>query len=203
MVNKLILFLSIIAPLIGFCSIASIEQRMQYGQILHEAFTLQSYGKTREAYYTFKKGYDYAIECGEDRKKLFSIQSLFIWYRKYGYSLGIMIKPSGCTGEVLDNVSRKKHANSNLSKANRYESEWGNDPIQAAKIRDLVFGFGEVISAAFMLYVGSPPIKAVGVTAAADGFTRIWNACNGLYTDRECAALQRLKEVEDEIKSIK
>ena len=66
---------------------------------MYNAFLLQSIGETKIAYYCFKGSFQYAKEIGENLNKLNSIYELFVWYRKYGFSCGVMLKPSFCINE--------------------------------------------------------------------------------------------------------
>jgi hypothetical protein len=202
MVKTLLLLILIGLTTVVQAATPTDQQREWYGTKIYEAFQMQAQGQTREAYYHFKKAYDDAINLGEDRKKLFSLNELFIWYRKYGYSLGITIQPSNCTGEIKERT-KSSRAIGILGTNKGYQSEWGKDPIQAGKIRDVVFGFGEIISSVLMITIGTPPVKAFGLTVGWDGFNRIWSACNGLYVDQECDALKRLREIESQAKKIK
>lgn len=188
------------------CSVIAVPteyEKSRYGNKIYEAFLLQANGKTREAYNLFKSGYQGALSSGEDKRRMFVIQELFIWYRKYGYSLGIMSVPSNCSGEVFKAGRNADQNGNNQYSSQPYQSEWGKDPIQSGKIRDAMVGFSEIISAALMFAVGTPQMKAFAFPVGWDGFTRIWGACNSLYVDYECQALSRLKEIEQEARAIK
>lgn len=200
MVNRFILIIAISFATSIFAAEPKEQDRVRYGTKMYEAFITQSLGKTREAFYQFRDAYQEALKLGESNRKLFAIQELFIWYRKYGYSLGFMKTPADCVGEVLPSPGRQF----DLSTANpsRYQSEWGNDPIQSGKIREVMVAVGEIISSVFLISIGTPPIKLLGGSVCWDGFTRLWNACNGLAVDYECAALQRLKELEEKTKNL-
>ncbi len=187
---------------ISLVALPNEQETMLYGNQIYDAFVLQSQGRTREAFNLFKIAYQRALALGENRERLFLLKELFIWYRKFGYSLGIMSEPAKCTGEELKSFRNSMRLNLHNSSTNSYQSEWGKNPIQSGKVRDAMLGFGELISAALLITVGSPPVKVFGATVAWDGFTRIWNACNGLYVDYECVALQRLKALEIDAKAL-
>ena len=200
---KILPFLLYMLWVFSLAALPTEQDRIRYGGQMNEAFQLQSRGKTREAYAKFKGAYQEALSLGENRERLFLIQELFVWYRQFGYSLGIMSEPAKCTGEEPRCASRSMRSRGwNRSEDNTRRSEWGNDPIQGGKIRDAMLGFGELISAVLMITIGTPPVKIFGATVAWDGFGRIWNACNGLYVDYECAALQRLRDLEAEAKAL-
>lgn len=154
--------------------------KLEYATKMYEGFILQSVGKARAAFYTFKDGYQQALQAGESTEKLEAINQLFLWYRHYGSFLHLMATPSGISDEYCS------YSYAPLARIPNYESEWGNNPTQAARMRDLMFGFGEVISGVFCVIVGSPPIKfSVGLPMFIDGSCRIWSTLNMAWAEYE------------------
>ena len=176
MVYRLLLFLCIgISPL---CAKIAQSTRSEYASKMHQAFALQSVGKATQAFFLFQEGYQQAIQAGESLARVEAIHQLFYWYRKYGSSLKLMVAPSGISDEY-----RRPRLRSNLS---NYESEWGKSPEQAGRVRDLMFAFGEIISAVLCVTIATPPIGAVvGGGLFWDGVFRIWNSVNELIVLHE------------------
>jgi hypothetical protein len=150
------------------CAYATPDATKQaYGIKMYQAFQMQSIGLTTEAYLCFKKAVESAREAKEDPRKLVIIEELFRWYRKYGWSVGIMAKPSGCTDECRcsnGNLYFIPDESQLLLFADRvpggdfnYQSEWGKTPEQAAIIQKFMFGAGLFISGVLCVSI-SPPL---------------------------------------------
>jgi hypothetical protein len=162
--------------------------RKKYATQMHEAFILQSKGHTTRAYYHFKSARQQALANGESPAKVRLIEDLFGWYRKHGYSLKLMPKPSGCTDESRSCFSLSSPQI--LATVPDYKSEWGNDPVQAGRVRDFMFGVGEVISGVLCISIGSFTVKAGGLTMLTDGLLRMWNSGNQAWTEHEMARIE-------------
>ena len=152
--------------------------RKEYGSKMHTAFIQQSVGKATQAFYTFQKAYRGAQEAGESLKKLNAINGLFIWYRRYGSSVGLISGPSNISNEYRTSM----HIRSPFS----YNSEFGNDPEQAARIRDFLFGVGETISGILCVRIAPPPVNVtLGLPLLSDGIFRMWNSLNYAWAHYE------------------
>jgi hypothetical protein len=74
---------------------------------MHEAFVLQSLGKSTMAFYKFKEGYTQASKAGENPARLEAILSQFMWFRKYGSFTGLFAyEPVG--NDVISDAYRGK-----------------------------------------------------------------------------------------------
>lgn len=157
--------------------------KREYAAKMHQAFALQSVGKATQAFLLFQEGYQQAIQVGESPKKVEVIHQLFYWYRKYGTSLHLMLAPSGISDEYR---RRSLHSVIRSPTPYHYQSEWGKDPEQAGNIRNLMVGFGEIISSVFCVAISPTPVGAgTGIFLLGDGVLRIWDSFNSLLVQHE------------------
>jgi len=160
------------------------EVRQKYAKQMYQAFELQSIGKSTLAFYTFRDAYQYALANGESAQKLIPFDTLFTWYRKYGYSSGVAVSPSGCTDEFRSAQSYEKKP---------YSSSF--TPQQEKLTRDFLFGVGQVISGVFSIVINPPLLGRFGVPLVISGMKYIYDSVSSMIKDfREKTS--RLKELE-------
>jgi hypothetical protein len=189
MLAKLLLCLGFIASVHAYSISESCKQ--SYAKKMEEGFFLQSVGKTRQAFFRFKEGYQEALKLGESPQKLAVINDLFVWYRTYGYSAGIMLHPANFGGEF--------RSHSLLNSQNRFgrdpgnfDSEWGKSPEQAKHIRQFMLGVGMFISGILAVSVNPPLFGPTGKTLCISGFTQMYLGLSNGYAEWE----QRVREVQ-------
>lgn len=180
--------------------------RQNYSQRFYNAFLIQSIGETRMAYHVFKGAFQDAQKAGESPSKLDVMNQLFIWYRKYGWSYGVMAHPSNCTDEFRrleweedddeeeDEFYLVSTKETQCSSQN-YQSEWGKTPQQAKYIRNFMFGVAEITAAIFAVQIATPMGYVIATTAGFDGIGRIFDSLNEAWADYEEGRL-RLKSIE-------
>lgn len=199
--NRFLLFLL----LIGMKAFPEVPEsaREEYAVKLHQAFVLQCEGKSTQAFYSFQNGFQQGIKAGESSAKLQVVADLFYWYRRYGNHLKLFAKiPTG------DNVITDEYKGKNCTRhrsckaiqpggSNRY-SEFGNDPQQARKVQDFMFGVGELISGIFLISVCPESFLFIGGGAGlvTHGFYTIKDSLHDLWTQHEIELfeLQKLSE---------
>lgn len=179
--GKKLLFIFLFIRIGAFSEVTE-SVRKEYATKLYEAFVLQSQGKSTQAFYALQNGFQQGTNAGESSIKLQVIADLFYWYRRYGHHLKLFtIMPSG--NEVITdqyngkNCHRSKYNRSVLFGAKHRTSEWGNDPHQARRIQDFMFGMGELISGIFIVVVMPESLLFVG------GGTGL--ITHGIYTIKE------------------
>ena len=178
--------------------------KREYASKMHQAFVLQSRGKATQAFFLFKEGYQQALQAGESSARVEAIHQLFYWYRKYGASLRFIVGSSG----ISDEYRRWSYSKMNIHPSGFYDSEWGKDPEQASKIRDVMFAVGEIISGVFCVVILPSFDKklAIGGPLLFDGICRMWNSMNGLITQHELSLkdepIQQFQKWEAQAKKI-
>jgi hypothetical protein len=182
------------------------HENKHFAYDMYNAFVLQSRGETRLAFYTFKKAYDRAVIAGESTKKLCIINDMFIWYRKHGWSSGIMFKSSNCIDEEqCTNYEKNDFSNisSYFSRKLEYTSEFGKTPEQSKNIREFLLGIGELISGIFGIAVipFPTPLWTVSFAVAFDGTTRIYSSLNTTWSENEKRMLE-LKQIKNNLNKI-
>ncbi len=195
----------------GICFARSTDVKKQsYAQKIQDGFLLQSIGETRAAFYSFRDGYQEGLQAGENAQKLELVNSLFIWYRKYGFSAGIMTQPALCRGEYIshyhssdedESIFHPSGASFPVSNQARYESEWGKNPEQAKHIRQFIGGVGLLISGIFVVSINPPFLGPIGKSMCLTGFTQMCLGLNNLHTEWE-ERIQELKEFELKTKQL-
>ncbi len=174
--------------------------RENYSRRLHNAFMIQSIGETRVAYRAFKAAYQDALAAGESLSKLRVINDLFVWYRTYGWSCGIMMEPARCSGEhggdwnrnyQYDNLSKNLCFGENIN----YQAEWNADPRRAKHVRNYIIGVAEILSFIFLANVPVPGGGLVSALLLSDGFNRIVNSLHDAYSERQ-QLIYELKKIE-------
>jgi len=176
--RKILTFLILIVPFLTYAN-SSEEVRKKYAEQINNAFQLQSLGKTTLAYYAFRDGYQLALKNGESVTKLATLEKLFGWYRTYGYSCGLLTKPSGITTE---------YTNRHLKKTYDF------DPHQQKIIRDFLCGVGFLVSGVFCIVINPPLLGRFGITFVASGFKYIYESVDDMIEDYQ-EKKQRLTEL--------
>lgn len=222
-VQQIFLFSFLFYGSLGHSATISLAERKECAMKFHEAFILQSVGQSTQAFFLFQSAFQQGLQIGESPKNLQAIANIFYWYRKYGSHLDLFAvdldgkevitdsyKGTNCKYRTKTSNHRnakppKKSDNPNaigqaacpLGAVPNY-SEWGNNPKQAAQIRNLMFGIGEIISAIFIFSVTSPIIGWTALpTIGYDGATRIFNSLNELWTDHEMEMME-LRQLTDQ-----
>lgn len=182
MIYKLLLFLITTVC----CSAATIsdQAKQEYGHQLLNAFTFQSEGLSTTAMFHFEQGYDKAIKAGESVKKLEAIRQLFVWYRTYGYYLGLMTKNPNIVGQYSGRTA--------LNSLNAHQ----RDPELNGKRREYLFGVAEIMSGVLCFWYMPPTQKlTLGAPLVFDGGKRIFNAANYALIQKEKAILELEKRI--------
>ena len=141
-----------------------------------------------------------AQKAGESTQKLRLLNELFVWYRKYGYSLGVMSTPSGCSDEYQSEDQPRRvsafHLPSlfvPLARIPDYHSEFGNTPEQAAQVREFLFAIGETVSGIFCITLSGGIIYGTGFTLVIDGAKRMFFILSNMWTQHERSLLELKK----------
>jgi hypothetical protein len=190
-----IFFIMLLSTSVGFSYSIPQQVREGYGQKMHEAFCLQSLGRSSQAFWKSKEAYEEAIKAGESPYKLEVVLELFRWYRKYGYGAGVMVRSSECTDEYVPQSNRNRAARSfrSYSHGNSYNSEWGKNPEQAKYIRQFMLGVGMFISGTFMIALNPPVLGATaGRSLCITGFVQMYSGLSNGWAEWE----QRVKEIQ-------
>jgi len=95
------------------------------------------------------------------------------------------IEPTG-SNIIIPNGARSYRKNSN---SNRYNSEYGRTPEQAANIRMFMLGVAQTISGVFLITVGGPASGRFGVSCVVGGIVLMGKSLNDAYADYERAKL--------------
>lgn len=187
----------------SFALSVSADIRREYAIKFHEAFVLQSTGETRRAYYCFKTAQQLAQKAGESRYKIQLMNDLFVWYRTYGYAMGVMSKESGCAEEYRSSqkMAISLFPKTPLARIPDYYSEWGNTPEQAALIREFMLGVGETIAGVFCVSVSGGLGTLVGGTLIVDGPRRMFVSLNNGWSDYERSCIE-FKQLQEKISSL-
>ena len=159
-------------------------------------------GATRRAYYCFKTAQQLAQKAGESSRNIQLMSDLFVWYRTYGYTMGVMSKESGCVEECrsFHKMAIPLFPKILLAQIPDYYSEWGNTPEQAANIREFMLGIGETISGIFCITVSGGLGAAVGVTLLIDGPRRMFVSMNDAWCDHERSCIE-FRQWQDKVAS--
>ncbi len=197
---KFIIFCFVVALRGLFATPIAEEIRKEYALKFHEAFIFQSMGATRRAYYCFKTAQQLAQKAGESRHNLQVMKDLFVWYRTYGYAMGVMSKESSCTEEYrpTHKMALSVLPKIRLAQFPDYHSEWGNTPEQAAKIREFMLGVGETISGIFCVTVSCGWGALIGGTLLLDGPRRMVISMNDAWCDYERSCIE-FKQWQDRV----
>ena len=155
------------------------SSRKQSAEQLLRAFNLQcnahSYTDSYSACVVFNCAKAQLLEMGESQDKINAIQSLWTWYRTYGYNCGLTLEPVRCPGEY---ISDKKYV-PKTTHGNNF------DPKQQQMLRDFLFGVGSIISGVFCIAINPPIGGNFGGTLITTGAVYIWNSINSMVTDSQ------------------
>ena len=147
---------------------------------------IQSRGDSTSAFCYFDVGCEKAQKAGENPHKVNLLRQYFVWYRTYGYFLGLISQPTGIIGEY------KGYSRGSLEAVSWNRSS----PERNAKIRDFLFGISEVITGTVCVYfLPSWEAKlAFGAPLIYSGVERVWESANSLWLQNDIA-LQELKRI--------
>jgi hypothetical protein len=126
------------------------------------------------------------LSQGESPAKLAPFESLFRWYRIYGYSSGVAIQPSGCTDEYRSPQSFQTRQ---------------FDPQQEKMARDFLCGVGMTLSGVFCIVINPPLLGKFGVPLVLSGFNHMYDSVSCMIKDRREKDM-RLKQLQNLQKSI-
>jgi hypothetical protein len=201
MKNSIFLFFLFLST-IGIAS-PNESARQYYAGRMYNAFLIQSIGETRMAYRVFKGAYQDAQNAGESPRKLEIMNDMFIWYRTYGWSCGVSIRPSFCEDEWRPNHYFSKRLNqiSGPGQVN-YQREWQKeDPEKAKHVRNYFIGLGEFMAGLFCVVNFPTPVGLfVGGSLGSDGIARIINSFNDGWETRQKRILE-MKALEQKAQS--
>jgi hypothetical protein len=137
----------------------------------------------------FEQGAMKAIKAGEFPHKIDAIRNLFVWYRTYGYFLGLIKKDPKIFGQYIGNGRY-----SSLPRPRKVTLNYGTDPEHDAKARNFVLGVGEILSGLICFWVVPSPYKIpAGVYLVDKGFDRAWEAANDLWLQKDISLLELQK----------
>ena len=196
--------------------------RKEYVLKFHEAFVLQSVGKSTQAFDRFLEAFRLGTNAGEPPKKLQVIANLFYWYRQHGSCMKLFGKqPSfreridgeycNC-GEKHEYDERaffrkpvlaapQHHLAVTLAKVPDYQSEYGTNPRQAATVREFLFGVGEVIAGVFVCYAS--PYWGAGAGLVGHGVYQIGSSLHSLWTEHDAAMWELQKLINEAEAAVK
>ena len=183
---KFILFINL-TPVLSYSYTIPESTREKYGKLMNEAFAIQSLGRSTQAFYKSKEAYELAIKSGESVIKLNVIIELFQWYRKFGYSAGVMLNSSNCIDEYKSKSVKFFHPFSNQ----RSSSKTYN-PEQEKHVRQFILGVGLFISGVFAISINPPFFGPMGKSLCTTGFIQMYLGLNNGYAEWQ----QRVREVQ-------
>lgn len=164
--------------------------KKEYALNLNKGFEVQSYGESTQATYYFERGYEAAKKAGEPVAKLEAIRQLFVWYRTYGYYLGLMRKDPKIFGQYIG--SGRYSTETYFPR--RIMHSYGKNPEKDAKSRDFVLGVSEILSGILCFWLVPPPYKIpLGAYLVEQGFNRAWDASNALMLQRDISIMELQK----------
>lgn len=164
--------------------------KKEYGNMLYSGFLLQAEGLSTSAFCQFDLGCEKALQAGESPRKIESIRQLFVWYRTYGYHLGLIAKNPNITGQYYRRLS--SHSNH----WNLLPPPHANPEVNANR-REYLFGVGEILSGVLCCWIMPPPAKLrVGLPLVVDGGKRVFNAVNFAIMQKDIAAIELEKRLE-------
>jgi hypothetical protein len=140
----------------------------------------------------FDQGCKQAIEAGELPHKIEVIRKLFVWYRTFGFYLGLIKKDPKIIGQYLgggkySTYSRDSHS---YLHSNSYQ--------QKELVTEYLFGTAQILSGILCVWLLPPcPAKwTLGASLAFKGFERIYDVTKPLLfqQDISIAELQRVGE---------
>lgn len=166
------------------------ERLMRINQ-LRLAFELQSCSRSYEESYSncvlFNCAQDRLIQLNESKEKLDSIRNLWLWYRMYGYSCGLLSYPVQSPDEYKGRYKK--------CSVGTQDSNEKLDPKERKNLRDFLAGVGLTISGVFCVTVSPPVAGPFGRPMIMSGFTYMFHAVSNMILDKD-EKLARLSELE-------
>lgn len=177
------------------CAICTVNiseaAKKEYTADFHNAFIHQAEGMSTHATYYFEQGCMKAMKAGEISTKIEAIRKLFVWYRTYGFYLGLIKKDPEIFGQYIGGGQYSNTAKYPRSYKSRTFSS------NAEKRAEYLFGTAEVLSGILCFAVGPPiPSKYVlGVSLVAKGVERIWDVVRpSLFQDIPAQEFTKVSE---------
>ncbi len=194
--SKIFIVIAVFIMLFPLDVKASEEERLKCINNLRLAFELQSHAKTYLDSYSncvlFNGAEAQLKKLGEPKHRLKAVHNLWLWYRMYGYSMGLLENPVQSPDEYIP-----RWKSFDMSKDNH-----GMDYNQQRWVRDFLTGVGLTISGIFCLTVGSQVMGKFGVSLVMTGGGYMYNSINNIMVDyqekqarlQELSALQKQAE---------
>ncbi|MDE3056009.1 MAG: hypothetical protein KGI80_04905 [Verrucomicrobiota bacterium] len=174
---------------------ASENTRIKCIDQLRLAFELQTHAKSYEASCyncaLFNCAEEQLAKMREPKERLIAIRSLWLWYRMYGYSCGLLQYPVQSPDEYIPRRKASHCAALNIG-TDAYTSA---DPKQQRCLRDFLLGVGMTISGVFCVTVNPPVSGPLGIPLIFGGFGYMWSALNELVVNEQEKQI-RLKELQ-------
>jgi hypothetical protein len=142
------------------------------------------------------------------------LSELFYWYRKYGYSAGVMLAPSGCSDEFMPfrNPGNRRsnyvynplaldyfteHPLAMHADASSYDKA---TPQMRSHVREFMAGIAVIISG-IMVGTVYPPLGLTCLSICIGGFLEICHALNGCWTERD-KRIAEIMIIEEKAKNV-
>lgn len=164
--------------------------KKEYGHDFNLAFAYQSEGKSTHATYYFEQGCMKAMKAGETPQKIEAIRKLFVWYRTYGYFLGIIKNDPNIIGQYIGNG---RYSTYNGPPIQFQYLGYGRNPEKDARVREYLFGVVQILSGMLCIWLGPPPVKAVGAYLVTEGVDRAWDTLNSAWLQKDIALIEYQK----------
>jgi hypothetical protein len=171
---------------------ASEIERIKNIDNLRLAFELQCHAKSYLDSYNncvlFNSAEAQLEKLGEPKHRLAATRNLWLWYRKYGYSIGLLENPVQSPDEYLPQKKSYRFAK-DYKDMNTHEQRW---------TRDFLTGVGMTISGIFCITVHPPVLGKFGVALVMTGGGYMYNAVNNMWVDSQekNARLRELTELQ-------
>lgn len=197
--------------------------RKEYAIKFHEAFVLQSMGRSTVAFHHFLEAFNLGKNSGESSAKLQIIADLFYWYRQHGACMRLFGKQPSERDKIHGEYCNCSESHELDETINRslwrlpiiaspqgiilavipdYRSEYGTNPQQAVLVRDFIFGAGEIIAGVLLISVGKSIVSTgLGSSMVYSGVKTMWNTGNMLWGQHESALLE-LKKLTDRAQAV-
>jgi hypothetical protein len=163
--------------------------KQMYVDYFYRAFYAQCQGKSLAAMTQFNVAYQEAEKSGEDQRKLNFLRQLFVWYRTFGHASFLFAQEPIGYDQIVGEYKRP-YANYNQHGIGYNGSEWGNNPEQAALVREFMMGVAETIGSIFGLAATSGLSFTLSVGFVIDGVTRMSSTLIRLWSQHESAMLE-------------
>jgi hypothetical protein len=126
-----------------------------------------------------------AMKAGESSQKIEAIRKLFVWYRTYGYYLGLIKKDPHIFGQYAGGGNY-----SSYSGPPRLSLNYGTNPERDAKTREFVLGVSEMLTGILCVWLAPIQYKAIGPWIFYSGYNRALEAGNALWVQKDISMLE-------------